>query len=306
MSQAETYGVTRRDSDFTSHGTRCSGWLYLPPGAAPPPVVVMAHGFAAEKTFRLPAFAQRFAAEGMAVFLFDYRCFGGSDGRPRNLVDPHRHIQDWEAAISHVRTLPGIDHRRIALWGVSFSGGHVMVVASRDPGISAIVSQVPFVDSLPVLRRIGAGQFLRGAIAAQRDLLRMITGRRPWCMPVVGDPGSMACLTAPGFKEGYLSIVPEGSGWKNECPARIGFTLPGYRPISSARRVTCPALIVLGETDSLISPASVEKAASAMARAELVRLPVGHFEPYTGEWFEITVDMEARFLTEHLQARRPR
>ena len=133
-----------------------------------------------------------------------------------------------------------------------------------------------------------------------------LTIERQRILPSVGDPGSTACLTAPGFKEGYLSIVPGGSSWRNECPARIGFTLPGYRPISSARRVTCPALIVMGEKDSLISPASVEKAASAMARAELVRLPVGHFEPYTGEWFEITVDLEARFLKEHLQARRPR
>lgn len=293
----------RTDSDFASGGTKCAGWLYLPKGIASPPVVVMAHGFAAEKAFRLPAFAERFAAEGMAVFLFDYRCFGGSDGQPRNLVNPYRHIEDWKAAVAHVRTLPGVGHTRMALWGVSFSGGHVMVAASRDPGISAIVSQVPFVDSIPVLRGMGLRQVIRGSVAASRDLLRMITFRGPHCVPVVGDPGTTACLTAPGFRPGYLSIIPEGCAWKNECPARIGFTMPAYRPTAAAGKVKCPALIVMGEKDSLIPPASVEKAASKMARAELVRLPVGHFEPYDGGWFEKTVDLETRFLKKHLQAR---
>jgi alpha-beta hydrolase superfamily lysophospholipase len=54
----------------------------------------MAHGFAAEKTFGLAAYAERFAAEGIAVYVFDYRCFGDSDGQPRNLVSPSRHLQD--------------------------------------------------------------------------------------------------------------------------------------------------------------------------------------------------------------------
>ena len=70
--------VTKTQSDFTSHGVRCSGDLYLPAGLEHPPVVVMAHGFASERCFRLPSYAERFAGAGMAVYLFDYRCFGKS------------------------------------------------------------------------------------------------------------------------------------------------------------------------------------------------------------------------------------
>ena len=77
---------TRTDSTFMSRGLSCEGWLYLPSGKRQPPVVIMGHGFAAEKTFGLAPFAERFLERGMAVFMFDYRNFGGSEGEPRNLV----------------------------------------------------------------------------------------------------------------------------------------------------------------------------------------------------------------------------
>jgi pimeloyl-ACP methyl ester carboxylesterase len=95
-------------------------------------------------------------------------------------------------------------------------------------------------------------------------------------------------------------VIPEGSTWKNECPARITFTIAMYRPTTVAKRVKCPALIIMGEKDSLIPPPSVEKAASRMGKAELVKLPIGHFDLYTGEWFEKTVEVETRFLKKHL------
>jgi uncharacterized protein len=291
---------TRIDSDFHSHGTRCSGWLYLPNEVKSPPVVIMAHGIAAERTFRLPAFADRFAKGGIAAFLFDYRCIGDSDGKPRNLVDPYRHVQDWEAAIDHVRALTCINRDRIALWGTSLSGGHVIVVASHDPDIRAIVCQVPYVDSIDTIRGTRLGQGVRLLIAASRDVFRMLTLRDAYCVPVVGDPAGVAFLTAPQAKTGYLSMIPEGSTWKNECPARCLFTLALYRPTTLSKRVRCAALIIMGERDLVCSPTYVEKAASKIQKVRLVKMPISHFEVYTGEWFDKAVEVEASFLNEHL------
>jgi dienelactone hydrolase len=111
---------------------RCSGDLYLPGSTDRPPVVVMAHGFAGERTIRLPTYAERFVQRGLAAYLFDYRSFGDSDGEPRDYVHPHRHVEDWRAAIAHVRSLSQVDGSRLALWGTSFSGGHVIVIAAED------------------------------------------------------------------------------------------------------------------------------------------------------------------------------
>ncbi|MDY7081885.1 MAG: alpha/beta hydrolase, partial [Halobacteria archaeon] len=80
--------MKREDSDFTSGGTRCAGWLYYPDADDNPPVVIMAHGFGGERQYRLPAFAERFTEHGLAVFIFDYRYFGASHGEPRRVISP--------------------------------------------------------------------------------------------------------------------------------------------------------------------------------------------------------------------------
>lgn len=287
-------------SDFISCGIRCSGELYLPTGMKNPPVVIMAHGFAAEKSFRLPAYADRFASTSLAVFMFDYRCFGGSDGEPRNYVDPGRHLQDWQAAIAHVRSLSAINTKKIALWGSSFSGGHVIVTASRDKDISAIVAQVPFVDSISTTRMLGVKFLMQAMPHAVKDMLCMATFQSPHYVKVIGTPDEFAIMNTPGSYEGFLSIFPKDSTWENRCPARILLTFAAYRPIASAGKVSCPALLMLGEKDSLIDATAVEKTAKKIPKGELVKYPFGHFDIYTGEAFEDAVKKQTDFLISHL------
>lgn len=291
----------RIDSDFLSEGNRCGGWLYLPTGIMQPPVAIMAHGFAAEKTFRLPAFAERFAERGIAVFLFDFRNIGSSDGEPRNLVNVFGQLRDWKAAIAHVRSLPQVDGTRTALWGSSYSGGEVITAAARDQTIAAIIAQVPYVDPISSMFRIGLKSNLPAFLASLRDLCRMITQREAYHIPVAGDPGTVAILNTPESKSGYLSMIPEGSTWRNETPARSLLSpLLFLPPVISAKKVHCPALIIMAEQDSLVSPGALEKASSRMEKATLVRLPIGHFEVYTGEIFENVVEIESDFLERHL------
>ncbi|HSN80151.1 MAG TPA: alpha/beta hydrolase, partial [Rhodoferax sp.] len=78
---------------FDSEGVKCASLLYMPESASPVPCVVMAHGFSGVKEQRLPAYAERFAQNGMAVLLFDYRHFGESGGEPRQLLSIARQLQ---------------------------------------------------------------------------------------------------------------------------------------------------------------------------------------------------------------------
>lgn len=71
----------REDVTFTSGGQTCAAWLY-PAGTddGPLPIVVMAHGVTGTRRDGPWCFADRFAAAGRNVLLFDHRDFGDSEG----------------------------------------------------------------------------------------------------------------------------------------------------------------------------------------------------------------------------------
>lgn len=296
--------IQRQEHTFESQGTSCTGWLYQVPDVDCPPVVVMAHGFGGERTWRLPAFAERFAETGFATFLFDYRSFGASDGEPRNLIDPFKHRADWLAAIDYVRSLGNVDSNRIALWGTSFSGGHVIEVAARLDYVSAVVAQVPFVDgprtAVKLLRNGGSEYLKTGVTAAVRDLGRAITRRNPYYVPLAGPPDEFAVLNTPNAVEGIEALIPDDEEWDNRCPARIALTIMLYRPISRASKVHAPVFVAQAENDTIIPAATTDRLVQALDDVERVRYPLGHFDAYVGDPFEKLVSREQDFLAHHL------
>jgi uncharacterized protein len=291
----------REELAFPSGEDTCAAWLYRPDGAAGPvPCVVMAHGFTATRADRLPAYAERFAAAGLAVLLFDYRHFGDSGGTPRQLLDIGRQQADYRAAVAFARTLPGIDAQRIALFGTSFSGGHVVVVAARDPSIAAVVSQCPFADGIAALRTVSPRHALRATALGLADQAAGLAGRAPRLMPAVGPPGSFAVMTQPDAQPGFEAIVPAGSRWRNEVAARVMLRIAPYRPVRSATAVACPLLVCVCEGDTTTPPGAAIKMGERAPRGEVVRYPIGHFEIYVGEHFERAVADQTAFLQRHL------
>src|ERR1035438_3061751 len=106
------HSFVRQDKTFLSEGTACAAWLYRPDGVANPPIVVLAHGFAAFRDLRLDAYAERFAQAGYAALVFDYRHWGASEGEPQRVLDIGRQHADWRAAVAYARSLGGVDTAR--------------------------------------------------------------------------------------------------------------------------------------------------------------------------------------------------
>jgi dienelactone hydrolase len=289
--------VERQDISFASDGGRCAGWLYPPPPSDSPgaPCVVMAHGFGAQKEARLDAYAERFAAAGFAALVFDYRHFGDSTGQPRQLVDIGRQHTDWQAAVAHARSLEGVDPERIALWGSSFSGGHVVWVAARDPQIAAVVSQVPHASGPATMRSTGAWRLARMTAAGIRDQIGALAGRAHY-IPIVGPPGSLAAMTTDDAETRYRELYPAGFDFRNEVPARVLLRIGSYSPVRDARKVSCPLLVILLEADTITPPQPARRMAQRAPRGELHAFRGGHFEAYFGETFDSIVDLEIAFL----------
>ena len=281
---------------FDSHGTDCAGTLFLPDGVERPAVVVMGHGLGAQQDFRLPAFAQRFAERGLAVFTFDYRHWGESAGEPRQLLIPQKQKQDWHAALAHVRGLPQVDGERLAIWGSSFGGAHVIQVAADDHDISAVVSQVLAADTASAVKAFGLVYMLKSTLIGLTDTLRGALGLSPLYFPLVGRPGDNAVMNTPECWDGYLGLVPEGSTWKNEVTARSLLKLPLYRATLVAHKVTAPTLLMGGVHDALVAIEDIRIMAAKMPNAELREYECNHFEPYYEPLFETFVTEQADFL----------
>ncbi|MCW3012297.1 MAG: alpha/beta hydrolase fold protein [Solirubrobacterales bacterium] len=298
---------TRNDVTFPSGGERCAAYLYQPAGgldpADPVPCVVMAHGFSATRDDGLPAYATAFAEAGFAVLVFDYRHFGSSSGEPRQLLDIGRQQDDYRAAIAHVRTLPGVDPDQVALWGSSFSGGHVLTVAASDPRIAAVLAQAPYVDSIPVLAGTPPRNILRGTAEGLFDLVGSLLGRPPHCIPAVAEPGGFAVMTQPQAVPGFAAIAPHGSRWENRVAARIMLGLAPYRPCRHAAGLRMPLLVSVCDQDQVTPPEPAARVAERAPRGELLRYPYGHFDIYSDP--QPRADQVA-FLVRHLRTARTR
>ncbi len=296
----------RRDVAFLSDGVTCRAWAYEPHAAVPRPLpcIVMAHGLSGTRNASLEPYAERFAAAGFHVVLFDYRYLGDSDGEPRQLVSIPCQLEDWKSAIAFARSMPGVDPERIGLWGSSLSGGHVVVAAARDKRIAAISAQCPMLDghasARKVRKQVGFANIARLAAASAYDGVRGAFGLSPCYVPLVAPPGELAAMPTADAYAGLKAIVPPG--WRNQVAARLFLRLPFYRPIQYANEVKCPALVIACEEDTVVS---TEAAASTVERmgtkATLTSLPIGHFAIYLGQWFERSSSAQIAFFTTALQ-----
>ncbi|OBI21865.1 alpha/beta hydrolase [Mycobacterium sp. E2497] len=292
----------REDVRFPSGGDLISAWLYRPVGDAPAPLLVMAHGLGGVRSMRLDAYAERFSAAGYACLVFDYRNFGDSEGEPRQVLDVGLQLADWAAAVTYARTLPGIDPNRIALWGTSFAGGHVIATAARLPGIAAAVVQCPFTDGIASARTISNPLvFARVGLLAARDLVAARLRKPPVMVPTVGRPGDVALMTTPDAYPGYLRLVPEGEELTNEVAARIALTIMAYRPGRDTARIPCPILFCVCEADSVAPAAPTLRYAANAPHGEVKLYPEGHFAIYVDEAFDRVVADQLAFLDRHLK-----
>jgi pimeloyl-ACP methyl ester carboxylesterase len=91
---------------------------------------------------------------------FDYRCFGGSEGTPRNRIAPARHEENYGAARDFPRrALDVVDVSRTALWGSSFAGAIALVVCSRRECVSGRLA-VPLLKALPHIEPWGLARYV--------------------------------------------------------------------------------------------------------------------------------------------------
>lgn len=287
--------------NFISQGTRCTGTLQLPEYNRKAPVIIMAQGFGLIKEVGLPQFAERFVAQGYAVFSFDYRGFGESEGHPRHWVSPKRHLEDWKAALDFIRTLTTVDTQQVILWGYSFSGGHAIQTAAADGQVNAVILQAPHVDGRSSLKGVPFSKLAKLSLAGFMDLFGGLVNK-PVYRPIIGRENEIAAMTAPEAWDGYLSQVPKHANWENKTRARIFLEVANYNPTRFVHKLTMPTLVISGQRDSVIPEALIRTAVQKMPNAQYFMLNSNHFEFCEGDVFEKNIALQLAFLKENVPA----
>lgn len=294
----------RKDVSFVSGGLTCCGWFYSGEGRGPRPAIVMSHGVTAVKEQHLAAYAERFAAEGYAVLVFDYRYLGASDGEPRGRIIPHLQHEDIRAALTYVSGLPEVDATRIALWGSSYSGGHALFVGALDPRVKAVCVQVPGVNIPHSLIALISRPVFDGVLATLADdQAARNAGAQGAAMPVVAEPGKPSFLATADAYEWFTTSAAIAPNWVNSITLESIARAAEYVPDAFIELIAPrPLLMQVAVKDSIIP---VNLARQAFHRAgEPKRLELydcGHFDPYANEpWHSQFLGGQVRWLKEHL------
>lgn len=181
-------GLRHEDVAFQAEdGTRLHGWWIRSPRQPAIAHVLLAHGNAGNIGDRV-LHAKLLTDAGLDVFLFDYRGYGRSEGRP----DEEGTYRDMRAARAALLRQADVDPARLVYLGESIGGAPALALALEAPPLGLVLQSAftsvrdmgrlhyPFIppalvpDAYPNLRRI----------ALLRSPLLVIHGERDDIVPV--------------------------------------------------------------------------------------------------------------------------
>lgn len=307
--------MSREDVEFESEGATVRGWLYRPDGAAGDvPAVVLAGGWCYVRELVMPYYAEAFSRAGMAALVFDYRNLGVSDGEPRQHLDPWAQIRDYQNALSFLERCDGIDGDRLGAWGISYSGGHVLVLAATDPRIKAIVSQIPVVDGYRNMRRVHGTLGYRRlwqAVLEDRRLRSENPDKRTYLPHASENPEEE--LSAWPFPETYRTFADlkrtEAPLYQNSSTMESVDLLLNYDVNPFVTRIyDTPSLMIVAEGDDLtlwdLEIESFNRISTSKKKLVVLR-QTSHMTLYSDRSkLDVAAEEATEWLSQHLQVSR--
>jgi dienelactone hydrolase len=286
--------ISREPVTIWSEGSRLSAEVIRPiEPTQSRPAILLCHGWGGLKGHLASRYAIPFAKAGFVCLVFDYRGWGESDGRMisvagepiltvagqqmvkvnvlRDLVDPVDQVADIRACLAWLSTEAGVDPARIGLWGSSYGGGHVIVVAGADERVKAVVAQIGGFGSPSPSADWIAYQRKRAADKARA---------------LIDPPVPQNVDGAPG-----LQGVPD--------VARQIF----HEPIRAAETLTAPTLFLDAEFEEYAQADThgyIAEIAKQHVPSERITYPCSHYKVYD-EYYEPALDRALDWFDRYLK-----
>jgi dipeptidyl aminopeptidase/acylaminoacyl peptidase len=238
-----------RDIEFKSGDDETvRGVLYEPTTPPPHPAIIFAHGLLSTHD-EFGDYPARFCARGYLALAIDFRGHGASDGL-RGLVSSARNVEDLRHALDFISAQPGVDPARLALVGHSLGGDAVLCTAARDARARAVVAGA----TVGRLRdELSPGEVLTYRIVSALNQLQKAITRQPLYVPY-------RVTYADIFADDRCRRAAEAKGFlQRTLPADNIPRLLQQDAYVCARSVRVPTLIVQGELDRVVKPASTRR-----------------------------------------------
>ena len=253
-------------------------------------------------------YAEVFAEVGVSALIYDHRNMGISGGDPRQEINPWVQARGYRDAITFASTIEAHDPSRIAIWGDSFSGGEVFLVAACDSRVRVVVAQCPVFGAdppteQPTLEVFEAIQetFQDGDISGRPE-------DKVGPMPVVSsDQSGTPSLLKP--IQAYRWFIDyggrHGTGWQNQATRIIPSNTAPYSPYLCAPYVTVPSMMMVATHDEMVhaNPNVSGQAFHLLpGEKEWHDLDGGHFGLlyYPSALFDEASTIQAAYLATHL------
>lgn len=260
----------------------------------------MAHGLGSTRDIRLNEYAFKFAQAGFSCFIFDYRNNGDSKGEKRYRINVKEQLEDWRSAVYFVKTLDSTDTDNIFLFGTSFSGGHIITLASESSEYRGVIAQCPYTDGAASISAVPfITQIKLFAVFCAGCLIKPFG--RETMVRHAGKPGKTALMTDKRY-EYYLDMMTRDSvTFKNTTPVFTILEFLKYSPGKNAGKIKIPILYGICETDTVAPAKKSVKYAEKSEKATIKYYPRGHFDVYDGENFQRAIKDYIEFFKSHVK-----
>lgn len=130
---------------LTNEGEKIFGILHLPQGVKKPPVVLVCHGLGGHKTGRYRIYvdlAESLVQAGIAVFRFDFRGSGDSEGKFADMTLTGE-VSDAIKALEFLHVDERVNNNRIGIFGRSMGGAVAVISAAAFGHTKSMVLWAP-------------------------------------------------------------------------------------------------------------------------------------------------------------------
>jgi hypothetical protein len=285
--------------NFYSEGDKLAGLLRLPdnPGETPMPAIVQGPGWLGLKDAKLYLrYHQALTDAGFAVLIFDYRGFGGSEGRS-DLLLPQIQLEDLINAVTYLSTRDDVDSDNIGVFGSGGTGGgNAILLAASDSRVRCAVSQVPVADGEDWLHRMRSEyEWLDFQARLEEDRAkRVATGQSALVHPREEIMVPTPERRATSVKKDVDGRIP------SEVQLRSAEAILAYRPIDHVAAISPKALMIVAVDKDATTPTdhavALYEAAGAPKRLILQRHTT-HYAAYEKYGNEVTPQIVEWFQT---------